>query len=339
MRPNSPPLPLITAALSLTLLTLALPDAAAEPAPAAPAPAAPAPARTGKYCLEQPDAKFILSQTIGLQLNPLGAENQMALSICVPFTRVPGALFDFTNLELGLVNYLSPVYDHQGAFVSVAPLSILKLRAEVTGFGIWPIPLDGGGYFTHDSYAANFQKSAHPHNKADSAAGSVVAFSAALQGKVPLSRGAAVLAIDTLLAELWTVGSGPFWYNSRRDALLARSDWVIKNTAFAVVEIPLTENINIRAGLADDATFIPAAGYTTNIVAGLTTLVIKRVGKTIRNFQPFLRAGIYTEHASASGFRTGEGHLLAGINTSYDLGTIESAPEDPQIGVALTAIP
>ena len=94
---------------------------------------APAPAPAGKHCLDEGRTKVILNQTLAGQINPLGGEHHLLLSVCVPLIRTPGVLFDFTNIEGGLVNYLSPTYVHQGGFLSITPLSILQLRAELSG--------------------------------------------------------------------------------------------------------------------------------------------------------------------------------------------------------------
>lgn len=287
-----------------------------------------APVKTGKYCLDQPEAKILLSHTLGFQINPLGVENQLALSLCMPFTRTPGVLFDFTNVEVGLVNYLSPIYDHQGAFISITPLSFLKLRVEVAGLGIWPIPLDGSGYNGFTGYDDDFSEDVRRQREGGSTTGTVVELSATLQGKVPLPGGKSVLFTDTFIGGLWTVGDAPFYYNSRRDVLLSRSDWVLKNTGALLVEIPLSDNISVRVGAMDDLNYVPRSGYLTNIVAGITTLLVKRAGPVLRNLQPFVRVGGFTSHASSTKFREGEVNVLGGINTFYDLGSIATGDDE-----------
>lgn len=280
-------------------------------------PLAAAPA--GKHCLDESRTKVVLNQTLAGQLNPLGAEHQLLLSVCVPLIKTPGVLYDFTNIEGGLVNYLSPTYVHQGGFLSITPLSVLQIRAEFTGIYIWSIPINGAGYFPYQSYDGDFSKEARPAEKALHARGSSFGVSATLRGKIDLPKEIDLLLVNTTLVEQWTIGPEPYYYNLRRDILLAQGDWTVRNTFASLAEIPITPNFAVRAGVTDELTTAPSSGYATNVAALLATALVRRYGDTIRNLQFFVRGGIYTHHASANKFRAREGNAIAGVNVLYDL--------------------
>lgn len=101
--------------------------------------------RGGKHCLDEQQNKLLLNHYTAGSINPLGIETQFRLSYCTPLIEKPGILFSLSKLDVGLVTYISPAHVHIGPSLHVSPLSILVLRAEVTGFYIWPIPLQGAG--------------------------------------------------------------------------------------------------------------------------------------------------------------------------------------------------
>jgi hypothetical protein len=102
--------------------------------------------RGGKHCLDEQQSKLMLNHYTAGSINPLGIETQLRLSFCTPLIERPGLLFDFSKLDAGLVTFISPTHVHVGPSLHVAPLSFLVFRAEVTGFYIWPIPLQGAGF-------------------------------------------------------------------------------------------------------------------------------------------------------------------------------------------------
>jgi hypothetical protein len=278
-----------------------------------------APAHAGKHCLDEGRSKAIVNQTLAGQVNPLGSEHHLLLSVCVPLIRTPGVLYDFTNIEVGLSNYLSPTYVHQGGFLTITPLSVIQLRAEFSGIYIWSIPIDGAGYYPYQSFEGDFSNEARPAETAGHARGSTFNVSATLRGQVGLPKDLSLLLANTVLAEHWNIGPAPFYYNLRRDIILQKSDWTVRNTFAALVEIPISENLAVRAGVTDELTTAPSSGYATNVAALLATGLVRRYGSTIRNLQLFVRAGIYTHHASVNKFRTGEANLITGVNVLYDL--------------------
>lgn len=313
---------MLHAVLGLAVPALTSHVAAAQPPPPAAAPA-PAAAPHGKHCLNEGRSKVLLGHTLAAQINPLGAEHQLVLSVCKPLIRAPGILYDLSNVEVGVGNYLSPAYVHQSAFLGVTPLSILQLKAEVAGVFVWTIPIDGAGYYPFPSYDADYSEDTRPKDIAQTARGYVLSFSGTLRGRIGPEGGVALLASNTLLAERWSLGDGPYYHNLRRDILLAETDWVLKNTGVVLVEIPISETWLARIGAVDDTVVAPESGRTTNLVAGLATLLFRRPGAGLREIQPFLRLGGYTHHASSTGFRTGEINAMLGVDGMYELEVID----------------
>lgn len=284
------------------------------------------PGLPGKNCLGEPERKLILDHSLVGSINPLGLENRMRLSVCAPLIRRPGLLFAFSNIEAGGVNYVSPTHIHLGGFVNLAPISVLVLRAEVTGFFIWPLSLQGAGYIPLPSYEFTRDALSPPPSKpqAGRAYGVRTLLGATLQGQLPLGKRASLALVNAFTAEFWRVNgldipTGqdlPFYYLARNDVTMrAAGDWVLSNTAVALVGIEVGSNYTVRLGVTDDLTLVPANGkYTSNMVSGLFAFMVKDVGGVAKNLQIFLRAGTFTDHAFREGFA-----MAGGLNALYDL--------------------
>lgn len=282
-----------------------------------------APVPQGKHCLDEPIRKLLLSQRLLAQVNAPGGEHQLQLSLCIPLIREPGALYDLTNIEVGVSNSLSPTFVQQGGFVGITPLSVLKLKAELAGIYLWTIPLKGSGYYAFPSYDADFSEDTRPKGDGDTAGGYVLTMSATLRGRIGPSDGVGLLMTDTFQAERWSLGDGPYYYNGWRDILLKSTDWVVRNNGMLLVEIPISSNASTRVGATDETTVAPESGRTTNLLAGFVALRFRRVGAVFQDLQPFLRVGGFTHHASSSGFRTGEATLILGASTVYELARLD----------------
>jgi len=293
------------AALAMLLTVVVASPARAEP-------------DSGRYCLDGPRERGVLGMTLVGLTNPLGAEHQLELQYCMPLVRRPGLLFEYTNWKVGLTNYLAPVYDYGGPFVSVSPLSFLQLRAEVMGVGIWPIPMDACGYHAVSGYGADFGPGALPASEGETATGWTANASAVLQAKIPLGTEVALLAVNVTALEYWSVGSGDYNLNVKHDLLLARRDYLVRNLSLLLVEIPI-RGLALRVGAMDELKRVPRGNYTANLVTGFAALVMPKALGT-HELQPFMRVGGYTHHA----FRTGV-HLLVGVGAAWDVSGDEAA--------------
>jgi hypothetical protein len=252
------------------------------------------------HCLDEPGAKLILDETLVGVVNPLGVENQLKASACWPLVERPGLLFDYTSVELGLYDNLSPIYVQQGAFVAVTPLSPLVVRVEAAGVQYWPLPLSGAGYYAVSGYRADYREAALPASSARAATGLEAGASATLQGAAPVAKGWAIVVQNAFVAEYWLLGDAAYYVNMRRDAIVARSDVLVKNTALLLVEHKRGRAV-MRAGAVDDLTAVPRAGYVANSVGGAAMIDFRHVRPSLHELSAFVRVSGYTAHAFRAG--------------------------------------
>ena len=271
-------------------------------------------ASVGKHCLGEARPRWLGATTVAGALNPRGLEVQLQAGRCLPLFTTPGALFDYTNLQYGLTGYLSPVYAMPGAFVSIAPLSVIELRAEAEYIAQWPIGLDAAGYFPLAGYDAPWNTL--PAADAVSAQGYTANFTANLQAEVPLSARWSLLAVDSVSWQFWQLGDAAFYYNARFDVPMARRDWILHNSALLLASHDLSERWKVRLGVTDDLARVQGSGYRQNVLGALLTGVIARWPGPKSETQPFLRLGGYTAHQ----YKKGEAQLLAGVGMTFDLG-------------------
>lgn len=271
-------------------------------------------ASTGKHCLGEPRPRWLLGSTLILQTNPLGAEEQLQLGRCVPLILTPGDLFDYTNFQVGLTAYLGPVYAMPGVFASIAPLSVVELRAEAEWIGQWPIPLDGAGYFPLSGYDAPW--ATLPAADARSAQGYTVSFTLNLQAEVPVAPRWSLLVVDSASGALWQLGDASYYYNVRHDLPMARRDGRLENMALLLVNHDLSARVKVRLGVTDDLARVTGSGYQQNVLGAMLTGVISRWPSAQSETQPFLRIGGYTQHAN----RKGELQIFGGVGMTFDVG-------------------
>ena len=279
----------------------------------------------GKHCLDEQKRKLMLEHFMGGSINPLGIENQLVLTYCIPFIEKPGILFDYTKLEFGLANYISPTHIHVGPTVRFAPLSFLILRAELTGFYIWPIPLQGAGFIMTQGYEDFKRETVSPKlGEATDMSGVRVALGATLQGSIPLGKWVDILFANGLTGEFWRVSNGDdvrypskFFYAAKLDAVInGAGDWALLNNAALLVSIKPSKNHAIRLGVSDSLVYIAGNNYKGNIVAGLLAWSVNNLHDLAKSFAFFLRVGTFTHHA----FRVGSGITLAGgLDITYEL--------------------
>jgi hypothetical protein len=270
-------------------------------------------ASTGKHCFGDARPKWLAATTLIGQVNPLGLELQLQVGRCLPLITTPGDLFDYTNAQYGLAAYISPVYAMPGAFVSIAPLSVFELRAEVEAIRQWTIGMDGSGYFPLTGYDAPVKTL--PAANARPAQGFTANFTANLQAEFPLAARWSLLAVNSASYQLWRLGDAPYYYNVRYDLVMARSEWILKNTVLALVNHDLSDRVKVRLGVIDDASWVKGSGYHQNLLGALVTGVISHWPGPRSETQPFLRVGGYTAHEQ----RQGELQLLAGVGVTFDL--------------------
>ena len=284
---------------------------------------------SGKHCLGDQAQKLLLEHYMVGAINPLGLENQLRLSVCTPFVEKPGLLFDFTNFEFGLANYISPTHIHTGFFGGITPLSFLTLKAEVTGFYIWPLGsvFPGAGVIplaNQDTCQASYDDIYPPKDPSPSSPSSPIATSgygvrallgAALQAAVPFGKRLDLLLFDGFNSEYWRYNTDQCVFVARRDVGIRGSgSWILANTAVVAFSIKVRPNHIIRVGATDDLVYTPDNSYLGNVAAGLIAYNVNNLRNLAKSFALFVRVGTFTH-----GFRA------QGPNPSYHL----NPPEPP----------
>jgi len=267
-----------------------------------------------RHCAGEGGPRLVLHQLVAAQYNPWGVEHSVRFGACVPLVTTPGVLFDYTHVELGVVNYLSPVYTQFGGYAQITPLSFLQLRAEVSWLGYWPFFFNRAGYFSRQNYDADYRDHTLPSDQAGRAFGWNVNLIATFRARVSVGP-VAIAMLSMFSVEAWALGDEPYYLNLRRDLILRQTDWLLANEAIACVEIPLTEVVSLRIGAYDSYRGALMSGEESNQVGLIIMPVFSRLGSAARDFSPFVRVGAFTHHP----FRRGTVGVLAGLMASYSL--------------------
>ncbi len=293
-------------ALAAAALTLAASQAWAAPPETTP--------EQGKHCAGQPGSHLLWHQLLVAQVNPLGVEHSGRLGVCTPFLERPGLLFGHSNIESGVVHHLAPAYGHLGGYLQVAPFSFLVLRAELAAVQYWPFPFDRAGYFPRSGYDDDSRPEVLPPEDAQSARG----WNANLivQPRVRVAMGSvSLLALSVFSYERWVIGTEDYYVNVRRELILAEQDSVLANEGMAMVEIPLTDELDLRVGGYDALRYGLGSEQLSNSAGALAMVHWAEVHPAVRNLTPFVRVGGYSHHP----FRAGQVALFAGALGTFDL--------------------
>jgi hypothetical protein len=212
-----------------------------------------------------------------------------------------------------LIASLAPVYAMPGAFVSIAPLSVIELRAEAAGVAQWPIGLDGAGYFPLASAQAPW--SDLPAANGAAAHGYFVNLSGTLRFELPVADRWSLLAANMASLQRWQLGDAPAYYNTRHDLPMERRDTLFKDVALLLLQHAPNPRLKLRFGVTGDFTRVTSTGYHQDVVAALLAAVFARWPGPASETRLFLRLGAYTAHA----YHQGEPQLIAGVSTTFDL--------------------
>jgi hypothetical protein len=284
------------------VMALAAPAAAEEEPP------------TGKHCLGETCPKLVMHHVFGGRINTTGVENTVEIGPCLPLIRKPGILFDYTNVSFGFVNVLSPTYSNFGGYLEIAPLSFLVFHAQAGVQLLWPLGLDRTGYHVRSGYDDEYSHAALPGEDGEGAVGWYALAGGTLQIKIPLGP-LGLIVLDTFSVEFWQLGAEDYYYNCKKDVVLARRDLLIDNSAMVLLEVPLHRNFALRTGGLDDWIYVPASKHVDHRIYGVLGFNFSRLGRAAHDFMPFVAVGGVLRH----GFLEGQATMLLGFMTDYQL--------------------
>jgi len=275
--------------------------------------------QSGRHCAGRYREQWVLSQLFAVQTNPEGAYNQFRLGACFPLIRTPGILYDYTNVELGIINELTPAFTHLGGYAQIAPLSFLVFRVEMTGLVYWPLPFPRAGYYPLDhGYGSGFSSGDLHEGEGQVETGWNLNLITVLRGMVRFNSVWGLLLMNILNVGYWDIGEGSYYFNMRWDVVLNGSDWVIANELFLGLETRLTDDFAFRYGFFDSYRRVPNAGYDGHQLGIFAMGWWPKPFPALWDFTLFVRAGYYTDHA----FRTDSFSVTGGLMTQYELGGI-----------------
>lgn len=272
--------------------------------------AAPAAAQPG-------EVRGVLHERLVLLLNPMGAEHQLRAGVRGRLGDPNELLFMGAHAEAGAVGYVSPVYAIHGGYLQVSPLAFLVLRAEMTGTVMWPIGMDGAGYYPVDGYGGDVRAEQLPGHAGETASGWNLTVAATLQGLVPLGPLRLLIWDEVQLGHV-SLGAASHFYSLKHDLVLAGRDWVLENDALLLAEVSLSSDASLRFGAYDNLRYVPSSGYLGHQVGPVLMLSFERPSDEVTRVELFVRGGWYTDHV----VREAELTTLGVVSVTYDLGRL-----------------
>lgn len=260
----------------------------------------------------------MLHESLVLLLNPMGAEHTARVGLCAPLYESDDPIFAGNHVEGGVATFFAPVYLFGGGYAQIAPATFFYARAELHGVVVWPLPIDGAGYFARASYRDHWSDADVPASEGSFATGVSVRLLGVLRGRVELASRVSILAFDAFWADLDTIGEAAFWLNVRHDLITAESDWVLANEAFAMIAARIDGGPDLRFGVYSSLRVLPASSYYAHHIGPIFMLAWDRFDRAVASLDVFLRLGLYTDHRE----RSRELTTMAGISVDWDLGAL-----------------
>ena len=269
---------------------------------------------TGQNCLGDPRPKLIMSNLFGIKYGDWGLENQTRIGLCTPLIKNAGILFDLSFVETGFVMHLTPIYVMPGAYLTIAPLSILQFQVEAAPIFYWPIGVSAAGYYPIPSITSDYSKASLPAEDGQTAMGGYVRFGPNIQLAAPLGPFRLII-LDTMRFEYFSIGDAPFYFHNRNDLPAAKQQWFFENMAIVLVEIPLSRVTSLMVGANDQLTRTIGAKAVSNAVRGTAMLRIDKPWAAVREFTTILALGGRTHHP----VRKGDFNFILAISFQLDL--------------------
>ncbi len=272
----------------------------------------------GRHCAGRGRSQWVVTQLLAAQHNPDGALNHLRVGACFPLIRTPGVLYDYTNIEFGLINDLSPSFVQVGGYLQVTPLSFLQLRVDSSGVVYWPLPTSRTGYNPVDGYGSRYDPAVFPKGTGTVATGWNFNFVANFRAKIPFNEVWALLVVNIFHLGYWDVGDANYYVNLRWDLILQNQDWMFNNEAMLGVESRFNRDFGMRYGFFDSFRHVPESGYDGHQVGIFAMGWWPNPSDAVWDLTPFVRAGMYIDH----GFRAETFSIVGGVTTQYRLGDL-----------------
>ena len=159
--------------------------------------------------------KRVLDESLGFSVNKLGLQHVFDLRWVWPMTSSRSSLLANAHASAGISHSITPSYTRLGAWVEIAPLSILDLRAGAEPgayFGTF------GSLMSFSSYADRFDDAARDARKVEARPGSGSRLYVSPTLKMKVGQFVAASSADL---EWWrSSAAGPLYYEPARDTLL-----------------------------------------------------------------------------------------------------------------------
>ncbi len=267
-------------------------------------------------CGRSATPRWMSHHSLVMLLNPTGAEYNGRLGLCVPLYDDDDPAFAANHLEIGVSTYLSPVYVVPGVYAQIAPVSFFYLRAEISGITIWPLPLEGAGYYVRSGYDAGWDGVDLPADAGTTASGWTARLRATFRGRVDLSDELElVLSLNPWL-EVNVLDRGAYWANLRDDLISAQGDLVFAHEGVLMLGLVLPGGPALRLGAFSSLRNVPASGYVGHRFGPLAMASIPWPDEMVESVDVFIRLGLYTHHR----FRTWQVSTMAGVGVDLDMG-------------------
>lgn len=265
---------------------------------------------------EESGAQVVAHQELVGLLNPMGAEHRFDIAVRTELGDQADILYQGAHLQGGATTMLSPVYLMGGGYLEYAPFSFLSFRGDVIGAGIWPIGMNGAGFYGVQGYDADVHSQSLPASSGRTATGWIASGAMTLQGAIDFGGGTRLLFGNELGLSFVAMGDAAFYYSMKSDLILAREDMLLTNSAFIGIEHRVAPDMLLRIGAYDDLRHVPASGYVGHQVGPIAMVEWQRPAANIGTLTVFVRGGGYTHHV----VREGEATILGGVAVDYTLG-------------------
>lgn len=270
----------------------------------------------GRHCAGRGRSQWVISQLLAAQHNPDGALNLLRVGACIPLNTTPGVLNDYTNLEFGIVNELSPSFVRGGGYAQITPLSFLQFRISASALVYWPLPTNRTGYNPVDGYDSRYDPAALPQGVGYVAGGWNADFIGIFRAKVPFNETWALLVVNIFNLSYFDIGDADYYLNLRWDVILQQQDWMFNNEAMLGIEARINSDFGVRLGLYDSFRHVFESGYDGHQVGIFAMGWWPNPSDAVWDLTPFVRAGTYIDHA----FRAETFSVTGGVMTQYRLG-------------------